>query len=58
MPNMPWAEFGIWPPPGVPLEECQWAPGCVLPVDSYITVNEGPGFATDIQEEWLTPFFA
>ena len=43
MPNMPWAEFGIWPPPGVPLEECQWTPGCVLPKDSWITVNDGPG---------------
>jgi len=56
MPNMPWAEFGIWPPPGVPLEECQWTPGCVLPVDSWITVNEGPGFGANIAEEWLTPF--
>ena len=57
MPNMPWAEFGIWPAPGIPLEECDWTPGCVLPKDSMITVTDAPGFGTDIQEEWLTPFF-
>ena len=57
MPNMPWAEFGIWPAPGIPLEECDWTPGCVLPKDSMITVTDAPGFGADIQEEWLTPFF-
>jgi len=56
MPNMPWAEFFIASPPGVPLEEMRRIPGTRLPVDGWLTVNDGPGFGMDIPEEWLEPF--
>jgi L-rhamnonate dehydratase len=57
MPNMPWAEFGIWSAPGVPLAEVEWLPGTTLPQDGWITPGDGPGFGLDVRAEWLTPFF-
>jgi L-rhamnonate dehydratase len=57
MPNMPWAEFGVWSAPGVPLEEVDWIPGTVLPADGWIVPNDGPGFGVEMPEEWLRPFF-
>jgi L-rhamnonate dehydratase len=58
MPNMPWAEFGIWSAPGVPLEECQWMPGASLPKDGWLAVKDAPGFGMEIDEAWLSPFFS
>ena len=57
MPNMPWAEYGVWSPPGVPLEETKSLPGAAVPVDGWIVPNDGPGFGLGIEEDWLEPFF-
>ena len=57
MPNTPWAEYGVWSPPGVPLEEAKSLPGATAPVDGWIVPNDGPGFGLGIEEEWLEPFF-
>jgi len=56
MPNMPWAEFFLASPPGVPLEETSRIPGTSLPVDGWIRPNDGPGFGVEIPEEWFVPF--
>ncbi len=56
MPNMPWAEYFLASPPGVPLEEGK-PPSASIPKDSYIVPNDGPGFGLGIEEEWLIPFF-
>ncbi len=56
MPNMPWAEFFIASPPGVHLEETRRITVTRLPVDGWLTVNDGPGFGMDISEEWLEAF--
>ena len=56
MPNMPWAEFFIASPPGVPLEEMRRLPGTRLPVGGWLTVNDGPGFGMGISEELLEAF--
>jgi L-rhamnonate dehydratase len=58
MPNMPWGEFFIGSAPGVPLEELGWLPGTQLPKESYVALGRGPGFGLEIDEAWLTPFFA
>ncbi|MEM3692487.1 MAG: enolase C-terminal domain-like protein [Candidatus Bathyarchaeia archaeon] len=57
MPNMPWAEYFIGSPPGVPLEEAQWMPGAPIPKDSYVAPSKEPGFGVRIKEEWLKPFW-
>ena len=28
----------------------------MLPKDSWLTVNDGPGFGLEIPEQWLEPF--
>jgi len=57
MPNMPWAEYGVWSPPGIPLEGATWMPSAPVPKDSHIVPNPGPGFGVPIKEEWLKPFW-
>ena len=56
MPNMPWAEYFIASPPGVPLAEAR-GHGATLPEDGYLRPNAGPGFGLGLEEEWLKPFW-
>jgi hypothetical protein len=56
MPNMPWAEYFIASPPGVPLAETR-GHGTPLPEEGYLTPNPGPGFGLELEEEWLKPFW-
>ncbi len=56
MANTPWAEFGVWSPPGVPLAEAGFLPGTALPEDGWLGVNEGPGFGVEIEEGWLEAY--
>ncbi len=56
MPNMPWAEYGVWSAPGVPLAEVPSLPGTTTPQEGWLSVNEGPGFGVEIPEAWLEPF--
>jgi len=56
MPNMPWAEYFIASPPGVPLAEAR-GHGATLPEEGYLRPNDGPGFGLELEEEWLKPFW-
>ncbi len=58
MPNMPWGEFFVGTPPGVPLEEMATHDGYIMPKDSYTTVVDAPGFGVEIPESALVPFKA
>jgi L-rhamnonate dehydratase len=58
MPNMPWAEYFVSSPPGVPLEEMPRLPGSPVPHDGWTVPGQGCGFGIEIPLEWLTPFFA
>ncbi len=57
MPNTPWAEYGVWSAPGVPLLEAMGLPGSACPEKGKLRPNSGPGFGLEIEEEWLSPFF-
>jgi L-rhamnonate dehydratase len=57
MPNTPWAEYGVWSAPGVPLAEARWCSGASVPQEGWLRPNDGPGFGLEIQPEWLRPFF-
>ena len=44
MPNIPWGEFFMGAPPGVPLSEVTPFPGQAVPKDGTLVPNDGPGF--------------
>lgn len=44
MPNIPWGEFFLGSPPGVPLSEVTPFPGQAVPKDGTLVPNDGPGF--------------
>ena len=44
MPNIPWGEFFLGSPPGVPLSEVTPFPGQTVPKDGTLVPNDGPGF--------------
>ena len=56
IPNVPWIEFFVASPPGIPLEESKRIPGAVVPKDGYIAPSDAPGFGYEIQEEWLLTY--
>ena len=56
-PAVPWAEYFVGTPPGVPLETLPGLPGCPRPKDGWLEPNDTPGFGLEIQDEWLSPFF-
>ncbi len=56
MTEVPMAEFWLGTPVGVPLEEGPHLPGCPLPKDGYITLNDAPGFGLEVKEEWIVPW--
>jgi L-rhamnonate dehydratase len=58
MPNMPWAEYFVGTPVGVPLSEGRSLRPEVVPVDGRIFPGDGPGFGLGVEEDWLSPFFA
>jgi len=51
--NVPWIEYFVGSPPGIPLEETRSIPGTVVPKDGYIVPSDAPGFGYEIKEEWL-----
>ncbi len=53
---VPWCEFFVASPPGVPLAEAGHWPGLALPQDGRIRPSDAPGFGLDIPLEWLTPY--
>jgi L-rhamnonate dehydratase len=55
-PSVPWCEYFVASPPGVPLEEGNDLPGLPLPKDGWLTPTDSPGFGLEIPQEWFTPF--
>ena len=58
MSAVPWLEYFIGSPPGVPLEETIQIPGQAVCEDGFLVPNDAPGFGLEIPEDWLEPFFA
>ena len=44
MPNVPWGEFFVGSPPGVPLDEVTPFPGMTVPKDGMLVPRPDPGF--------------
>jgi len=57
MSAVPWLEYFIGSPPGVPLAEAVQIPGQAVCEDGYLVPNDAPGFGLEIPEDWLEPFF-
>jgi L-rhamnonate dehydratase len=57
MPAVPWLEYFVGSPPGVPLEELPRIPGEPIPQDGWLTPSDGPGFGLDVPAKWIEPFF-
>lgn len=53
-----WLEAFVGSDPGIPLEEVRRLPGMAVPKDGWLVPSDAPGFGLEIQEAWLTPFFA
>lgn len=58
MSAVPWLEYFIGSPPGVPLMEAVEIPGQTVCQDGFLVPNDAPGFGLEIPEDWLEPFFA
>ncbi len=58
MSAVPWLEYFIGSPPGVPLEETVQVPGQAVCKDGFLVPNDAPGFGLEIPEDWLEPFFS
>ena len=58
MPAVPWIEYFIGEPPGVPLGEGTWLPGMKAAVDGWLEIDAEPGFGLGIDESWLEPYAA
>jgi L-rhamnonate dehydratase len=56
--GIPWTEFFIGSPPGVPLVAVQHAPGVAVPERGRITPSAAPGFGLDVDPVELPPFLA
>lgn len=49
MPNIPWGEFFLGSPPGVPLSEAyRRTPGMSLPDNGYLVPSDAPGFGIEL----------
>jgi L-rhamnonate dehydratase len=58
MPSIPWGEYFVGSPPGVPLSEAA-GPGLPVPAAGWIeSPPAGPGFGLGIEERWLRPFWS
>ena len=57
-PAVPWLECFVGTPPGVPLAEGWGLPGQAIPQDGWLVPSDAPGFGLELQDAWLTPFFA
>ena len=57
-PDIPWGEYYIDSPPGIPLEEANPWPGAAVPEDGKLVPSDEPGFGEDVDPAALTPFGA
>ena len=53
MASVPWIEYFIGAPPGVPLSESTWLPGMAYAVDGWLEIGDAPGFGLVIEEDWI-----
>ncbi|MBI1773962.1 MAG: L-rhamnonate dehydratase [Proteobacteria bacterium] len=53
MPNIPWGEYFLGTPPGVPLAETALFPGTAYPKDGYLVPNDAPGFGIELTLDQL-----
>ena len=56
MAAVPWIEYFIGAPPGIPLSESTWLPGMAYAVDGWLEISDEPGFGLGIEEEWIEPY--
>ena len=56
-PAVPWLEYYMPSPPGVPLAETVDIPGQAIVEDRWLVPSAGPGFGHEIPESWFEPFF-
>ena len=56
MAAVPWIEYFIGTPPGVPLSESNALPGVAYAVDGWLEVSDEPGFGLGIEESWIQPY--
>ena len=57
MPAVPWIEYFIGEPPGIPLQDGTWLPGMAYAVDGWLEISDAPGFGLRIDESWLELFW-
>ena len=56
MAAVPWIEYIILAPPGIPLSESTTLPGMASAVDGWLEVSDEPGFGLGIEESWIEPY--
>lgn len=56
MAAVPWIEYFIGAPPGIPLSESTWLPGMAYAVDGWLEISDAPGFGLGIEEGWIEPY--
>ena len=56
LPEAGLAEYVLFSPAGVPLEEVVRIPGLAVPKDGRITPSDAPGFGYDIPADWFSPW--
>lgn len=54
--GIPWTEFFIGSPPGVPLTDANAVPGMAVPENGHIHPSTAPGFGFEIDPTRLEPF--
>ena len=57
MPAVPWIEYFIGEPPGVPLKDGTLFPDMPYAVDGWLEISDAPGFGMHIDEAWIEPFW-
>ena len=57
MSAVPWLEYFVASPPGVPMSESTPLPGLPYPVDGWLIPSDAPGFGLQIDEAWIEPYF-
>ena len=56
MAAVPWIEYFLGSPPGIPLSEATALPGMAYAVDGWLEISDEPGFGLGIEEDWIAPF--
>jgi len=57
MNNVPWLEYFVGSPPGVPLSESTLLPNMPYAQGGWLEINDEAGFGLHIEEDWIEPFF-